>query len=156
MVGFGRLTPLRRRIDGGLGRGRCRRGSVLIFKLGQFWNCKIVLGLMLVIVFEWCCLCILQLVIVFKIACCRLLVWCLDARRFLLFCPLGVGLMMMMLLFLLEVSFAPAPLMKGGAAAAVLCGGGDGGDRLMGFGCRFWWWLVVGLEVAELPIWIRW
>jgi hypothetical protein len=41
------------------------------------------------------------LVIVFKIACCRLLVWCLDARRFLLFCSLLVVLWHFYLFFLL-------------------------------------------------------
>jgi hypothetical protein len=64
--------------------------------------------------------------------------------------------MMMMLLFLSGVSFAPAPAVKGGDAAAAVLYGGGGGDGLMEFGCIFWWWLVVGLEVAKLPIWIRW
>jgi hypothetical protein len=41
------------------------------------------------------------LVIVFKIACCRLLVWYLDARRFLLFCSLLVVLWNFYLFFLL-------------------------------------------------------
>jgi hypothetical protein len=59
----------------------------------------------------------------------------------------GVGLMMMMTLFLLEVSLAPAPAVKCGGAVAVLYSGG-GGNRLVGFGCRFFWGFDIGVVLV--------
>jgi hypothetical protein len=58
----------------------------------------------------------------------------------------GVGLMMMMMLFLLEVSLAPAPAVKCGGAAAVLYSGG--GNRLVGFGYRFFWGFDIGVVLV--------
>jgi hypothetical protein len=60
----------------------------------------------------------------------------------------GVGLMMMMTLFLLEVSLALAPAVKGGVAAAVLYGGGCGGNGLVAFGCIFFWGFSIGVVLV--------
>jgi hypothetical protein len=85
---FGRLNPRRRRIDGGLGRGRRRHGSVMIFKLGRFGLAKSF--------WIWCwglssngaayIFCDWWLSSKLLDAVC----WCLDVRRFLLFCSILV------------------------------------------------------------------